>query len=173
MCREYQGRTVHLVDTAGIRKAGQRDSSSPLEYLSVQSAMKAIKRAHVVVLVLDGKEHLTQQDLSVAYSALEEGRGIMLAINKCDVMMDTDVAIQQLREWCATKLSPVGHVPIVAISAKTGLNVEYILPAALHCFDNWRTRISTSLLNDWLAAVYRRHPPPRHKVRLNSISRGS
>ena len=101
---------MHLVDTAGIRRAGKRDSSNALEYLSVQSAMKAIKRAHVVCLVLDGKEHLTQQDLAIAYSALEEGRGLVLAVNKCDVMMDTDIAIEQLREWCKTRLAGVRTV---------------------------------------------------------------
>ena len=69
--------------------------------------MKAVKRAHVVVLVMDGKEHLTQQDLSIAHSALKEGRGLILAINKCDVMMDTDIAIEQLREWCKSRLPSV------------------------------------------------------------------
>ena len=100
---EFQGRTVHLVDTAGIRRAGKRDTKNPLEYLSVQSAKKSIERAHVVVLVLDGKEHLTAQDLSIAYFALEEGRALVLAINKADVMMNTDVAIEQLREWCKSR----------------------------------------------------------------------
>ncbi|HJN22365.1 MAG TPA: ribosome biogenesis GTPase Der [Rhodospirillales bacterium] len=167
----FQGRDFRLVDTAGLRrksKIGQK-----LEGLSASDALRAIRFAQVVVLVIDGEVGMDKQDLTIARLVADEGRGLILAINKWDLVKDRKAASRRLRDRLETSLAQARGVPLLTLSALTGGGVEKLLPKVLAVFDLWNRRVATGELNRWLAEIGRRHPPPMSKgrrVRLRYIT---
>jgi len=164
---EFEGRAIRLVDTAGMRKKSR--VSSKLEGLSVEDGLRAIRFAQVVVLVLDGSlteldpdggKILEKQDLNIARQVAEEGRALVIAINKWDRVRDRKQALEGVRERLQKSLPQVWGVPMVTFSALEGFGVERLLPAVLATYDIWNRRIGTSALNRWLADALERHPPP-------------
>ena len=158
---EWAGRTVRLVDTAGIKRRGKVASGPAAERYATLRALKAVSRADVAVLVLDATEGLTAQDAHVAGYALEEGIGLVVAINKWDLVEDKthttfDEYVAQLRSDAPF----LSFAPIVSISAKTHQRVERVIEAALEISAQRRVRIPTAALNAWLREVTQRRPPP-------------
>ena len=158
---EWAGRVVRLVDTAGIKRRGKVASGPAAERYATLRALKAVSRADVAVLVLDASEGLTAQDAHVAGYALEEGIGLVVAINKWDLVEDKtqstfDEYVTELRRD-APYLS---FAPIVSISAKTHQRVERVIEAALEIAAERRRRVPTAALNAWLREVTQRRPPP-------------
>jgi GTPase len=158
---EWAGRVVRLVDTAGIKRRGKVASGPAAERYATLRALKAVSRADVAVLVLDATEGLTSQDAHVAGYALEEGIGLVVAINKWDLVEDKtqstfDEYVGELRRD-APYLS---FAPIVSISAKTHQRVERVIEAALEIAAERRRRVPTAALNAWLREVTQRRPPP-------------
>ena len=154
----YQGRDIKLVDTAGLRRRAQISDS--LEKLSVGNTLESIRMAEVVVLVLAADQILDQQDLTIARLVVEEGRALVIAINKWDIVDDPQAALQRLSDRLETSLPQVRGLPTITLSAMTGKGVEKMLDAVVQTHKTWNKRISTSKLNRWLEEALEQHPPP-------------
>lgn len=155
---EHRGRRIRLVDTAGLRK--RANIEDPVEKLSVSNTLEAIRLAEVVVLVLDSAAILDKQDLTIARMVVEEGRSLVLAINKWDVVENPQEALQRLKDRMETSLPMVRGVPTVTISALSGRGIDRLMDAVQDIHKLWNKRISTSQLNRWLEEVVSHHPPP-------------
>ncbi len=152
---------VVLIDTAGIRRRGKVASGPAAERYSTLRALHALSRADVAVLVIDAVEGLTAQDAHVAGYVVEEGKGLVIAVNKWDLVADkTDRTFDQYTEWIRNEVPFLDFAPIVSISAKTGQRVGRVLEAAIDIWGERRKRISTGELNRVLAAATDRTPPP-------------
>ena len=154
----YAGRTIRLVDTAGLRRRANVTDS--LERLSTGNTIEAIRMAHVVVLVLDANAILDKQDLTIARLALEEGRALVIAVNKWDAVDNRGEAIKRLQDRLESSLSQVRGVPTVTLSALAGQGTNKLMEAVIDIYDRWNQRVPTSQLNRWLAEMTERHPPP-------------
>lgn len=165
----HRGRAVKLVDTAGLRKKAQ--ISDAIEKLSVGNTIESIRRAEVVVLVMDAAAILDKQDLTIARLVIDEGRALVLAINKWDVVDDPQAALRRLRDRLETSLPQAKGVATVTLSALTGKGVDRVMDAVLDAWTVWNRRIPTAQLNRWLEEMIERHPPPalpggrRYKIR--------
>ncbi len=152
---------VILIDTAGIRRRGKVASGPAAERYSTLRALSALSRADVAVLVIDAVEGLTSQDAHVAGYAVEEGKGLVVAVNKWDLVADkTDRTFDQYTEWIRNEVPFLDFAPIVSISAKTGPRVGRVLELAVDIWAERRRRISTGELNRVLMAATERTPPP-------------
>ncbi|MEQ9334924.1 ribosome biogenesis GTPase Der [Thalassobaculum sp.] len=160
---QYRGRPIKLVDTAGLRRRAR--VSEKLERLSTADTRRAVKYAHVVLLVLDAEMMLEKQDLTIARMALEEGRALVIAANKWDTIRDKNGASRMLRDRLDTSLTQVRGVPWVPVSAVRGSNLDKLLDAVLETYDRWNTRVPTARLNRWLEGMLEAHPTPLAKGR--------
>lgn len=155
---EHKGRRIRLVDTAGLRKRANIDD--PVEKLSVSNTLEAIRMAEVVVLVMDSAAILDKQDLTIARMVIEEGRALVIAVNKWDVVDNPDVAMSRLRDRLETSMPQVRGVPCVTMSALAGKGLVKLMDAVIEQHKTWNRRISTAKLNQWLEEVVSHHPPP-------------
>ncbi|MEX2455539.1 MAG: ribosome biogenesis GTPase Der [Rhodospirillaceae bacterium] len=160
---EWQGRPVKLIDTAGLRRKARVDQK--VEKLSVGDTLEAIRFAHVVVLVIDANQMPEKQDLIIANHVIEEGRAVVIAVNKWDSVEDGQAAMRRLTDRLEISLPQIRGVPIVTLSALTGRGVDRLLPAVFRIYDIWNRRVSTGPLNRWLQDAVDRHPPPIFKGR--------
>ena len=158
---EWGRSEVVLIDTAGIRRRGKVAGGAAAERYSTLRALHALSRADVAVLVVDAVEGLTSQDAHVAGYVVEEGKGLVIAINKWDLVEDkTDKTFDQYVEWIRNEVPFLDFAPILSISAKTGQRVGRVLEAAIDIWGERRKRISTGELNRVLMAATERTPPP-------------
>ncbi|NFV80232.1 ribosome biogenesis GTPase Der [Magnetospirillum aberrantis] len=155
---EHKERRIRLVDTAGLRKRANIDD--PVEKLSVSNTLEAIRMAEVVVLVMDAAAILDKQDLTIARMVIEEGRALVIAINKWDVVEKPDEAMARLRDRLETSMPQVRGVPCVTMSALAGKGLGKLMDAVIEQHKTWNRRISTAKLNQWLEEVVAHHPPP-------------
>ncbi|BAE50148.1 ribosome biogenesis GTPase Der [Paramagnetospirillum magneticum] len=166
---EHRGRRMKLVDTAGLRKKAQIYDA--IEKLSVGNTIETIRMSEVVVLVMDAAAILDKQDLTIARLVVEEGRALVLAINKWDVVDDPQTALKRLKDRLETSLPQARGVATVTLSALTGRGIEKLMDAVLDTWTKWNRRIPTAQLNRWLEDMIERHPPPalpggrRYKIR--------
>lgn len=168
---QYEGREVRLVDTAGMRKRGKIDEK--LEILSVQDSRRAVQYAEVAVLVLDSNAILEKQDLTLARQVVEEGRALLIVVNKWDVAEDRKASLRRLNDKLETSLPQVRGVPVITCSAKTGKGLDKLMPAVFRLHEQWNRRVSTSKLNQWLSEMTEAHPPPvaaGRRLRLRYIT---
>jgi GTPase len=154
----WQDRIVELVDTAGLRRKAR--VWGRLEKMSTSATLQALKFAEVVVLVVDATMQLERQDLTIARLVVQEGRALVLALNKWDLVDDPNATMAGIRDTLAVQLADVRGVPCVALSALTGRGVEKLLPAVVAAHGRWDRRVPTGALNRWLATMLERHPPP-------------
>ena len=152
-----------FVDTAGLRRKAK--ISEKVERLSVGDALEAVRLAHVVALVLDANRMPHRQDMIIARRAIDEGRAIVIAVNKWDVVDDRRAALRLLRNRMERSLPQIRVAPVVAFSALTGKGVDRLLPKAVAAHEVWSRRIATGPLNRWLADIVDRHPPPLYRGR--------
>ena len=151
-------RAVRLIDTAGMRKKAR--VVEKLEKLAVADARHAVDFAEVVVLLLDATLGLEHQDLKIAAMALEEGRALIVAINKWDVAENASALFNGIRAALDEGLAQVRGVPLVAVSAATGKGLDDMLRAAFEVRDAWSRRVSTGQLNRWFDRALAANPPP-------------
>jgi GTP-binding protein len=152
---------VVLIDTAGIRRRGKVASGAAAERYSTMRALTALSRSDVAVLVIDAVEGLTAQDAHVAGYAVEEGKGLVVAVNKWDLVEDkTDRTFDQYIEWIRRDAPFLDFAPIVSISAKTGQRVGRVLELAVDIWAERRKRVPTGELNRMLMTATERTPPP-------------
>jgi GTP-binding protein len=168
---EFKGRPIRLIDTAGLRRRAR--ISGKLEKLSGSDAMRAVRYAQVVVLLLDAEAPLEKQDLTIARQVVDEGRALVVAANKWDLIRDTKTALRNLNERLADSLPQVRGVPVVTISALEGRNLDKLLRTVMRIYDVWNRRVPTAKLNEWLAFMTDAHPPPLaagRRVRLRYMT---
>ena len=159
----YEGRAIKLVDTAGLRKKARVQKK--LEKLSVADSLRVIRMAEVVVLMVDAEETFEKQDLTIAAHVIEEGRALVIAVNKWDTVKDRQGTLKLIRDRLSISLPQVRGVPVITLSALSGRGVEKLIPAVLEVYELWNTRISTARLNRWLEIMLEQHPPPMAKGR--------
>ena len=160
---EHDGRNreVRLIDTAGMRKRARVQDK--LEKLSVADALHSIDFAEVVVLLLDSTKGLELQDLKIADRVLEEGRALVIALNKWDVAEDGSKLYQGVRAALEEGLAQVKGVPLLTLSGATGKGIDTLLQVAFETRDAWSKRITTGQLNRWLERALEANPPPAPK----------
>ncbi|MBA4044275.1 MAG: ribosome biogenesis GTPase Der [Erythrobacter sp.] len=151
-------REIRLIDTAGMRK--KKNVTEKLEKLSVADARRAVDFAEVVVLLLDATQGLEHQDLKIASLVLEEGRALIIAINKWDVAEGASSLFNGIRGALDDGLAQVRGLPLFAVSAKTGKGLDQMLAGAFEIRDAWSKRVSTAALNRWFDDALEANPPP-------------
>ncbi|HSK39974.1 MAG TPA: ribosome biogenesis GTPase Der [Arenibaculum sp.] len=154
----HRGLPIRLVDTAGLRRKARVDEK--LEKLAVADALRVIRLAHVVVLVVDAAAILDRQDLTIARLVIEEGRALVIAVNKWDIVENRAQALRQIEDKLQAQLPQVRGLPVVTISALEGRKLDKLLDAVFSAYEVWNKRISTSRLNRWLPHMLEQHPPP-------------
>ncbi len=164
---EFEDRKFKLVDTAGMRKTSK--VTDQIERLSVEDALRAIRLAQVVVLMIDGNQILDKQDLQIAEHIINEGRALVIAINKWDTVKDKDEAHEIIEDKLANSLAQIKDVPVVTLSALHAKNVKGVLKAALKTHKVWNKRIKTAGLNRWLARMESQNPAPLVAGRTNRL----
>ncbi|MGB1027961.1 MAG: ribosome biogenesis GTPase Der, partial [Rhodospirillaceae bacterium] len=163
---EWRGRRIRLVDTAGLRRKARIEKE--LEKLSAADTLDAIRLAEVCILLLDAEMPLEKQELAIARHVIEEGRALVIGINKWDLCKNRKEALKFLTEKIETSLPQVRGIPAVTLSALTGQGLDDLMEAVQEIHEIWNMRISTSKLNRWLEEMVSRHPPPigKHGRRL-------
>jgi GTPase len=154
----WRGRPVRLVDTAGMRRRVR--VAERLERLSVADTLRAVRFAETVILVLDALQPLERQDLTIANLVAEEGRALVLAASKWDLVGDPKAALTALCERLAEALPQLAGIGLVPVSGLTGRGLEALMKAAFAADAVWNRRVPTAALNRWLAAMQEHHPPP-------------
>ncbi len=149
---------VRLIDTAGMRKRAKVQEK--LERLSVQDAKRAIDFAEVVVLLLDATKGLELQDLKIADQTLQEGRALMIVVNKWDVAEDASYLFNGIRAALDEGLAQVKGVPLLTVSAVTGKGIDTMISAAFEIRRTWSKRVATGVLNRWFERAVENNPPP-------------
>jgi GTP-binding protein len=170
----WKGQRIKLWDTAGIRKKARVHDK--LEKLSVADALRAVKFAEVVVLLIDATQPLEKQDLQLASLVAREGRAMVIAINKWDLVEDKN-AVRKDIELEVTRLLPqVSGIAVVTMSGLSGRGVDKLMPAVLETYKLWNMRLPTPRLNEWLEVQTQRHPPPApggRRIRLRYITQAN
>ena len=167
----WHDRAFRLYDTAGIRRRSRVEEK--LEKLSVADALNAVRFAEVVVVLLDVENAFEEQDQRIADLVEQEGRAIVIAVNKWDLKEKTAGAIGKLRGQADEKLTQLKGVPLVAVSGLTGEGLDRLMQAIVDAYEVWNKRIPTSALNRWFEHAISAHPPPAvsgRSLRLNYIT---
>lgn len=168
---EWKGWTINLVDTAGLRK--QARVSGAIEKMSVESTMYAANMAQVVILVLNADGVLDKQDLTIARKVLDEGRALVIAVNKWDIA-DKKEALQKLNDKLETSLTQAEGVPTVTISALRKKGLDKLFSAVIKVYQRWNVRIPTAPLNKWFRDVQEMNPAPlgknKRRIKLRYIT---
>jgi len=159
----FDGRAIRLIDTAGLRRKAR--IKKKLEELSVGDTLHSIRFAEVVVLVLDATLGLEKQDLSIARLVVEEGRALVLAVNKWDAIKEVKAVLSQIEDRLQTSLPQVKGIPVITFSALNGRGLDKLLPAVILVHEIWNRRIETGAINRWLEGMIESHPPPVVKGR--------
>lgn len=155
---DWKGRRIKMFDTAGLRRKSRVQEK--LEKLSVADALRAIRFAEVVVIVLEADISFEKQDLQIADLVVREGRAPVIVFNKWDMVEDRQEALADLREKTERLLPQARGIRAVPISGLTGTGLDAMMQAVIDTHKNWNRRISTAKLNRWLAAMQVQHPPP-------------
>ena len=168
---EWEGHKINLVDTAGLRKHARVESD--VEKMSAANTKHAAFMAQVVILVLDADAVLDKQDLTIARQILDEGRALVIAVNKWDIANRSE-ALQRLNDKLQTSLNQAEGVPTVTISALKKEGLDKLMRAVFKVYERWNTRIPTAPLNQWFADMIDRYPPPlgknKRRIKLRYIT---
>jgi GTPase len=154
----YNQKRYVLIDTAGIRRKGK--TSQALEKFSVIQSLKAMDRAHVVVVVIDAAEGVTDQDLTVAGYAYERGRAVILAVNKWDLVPKNNQTMGQYLEKLRLSFKFLPFAPVLFLSALTGQRVAKVMAEVETVAAEFNKRVPTPALNNMLVEAVKSHQPP-------------
>ena len=154
----FEGRPLQLFDTAGLRRKMRVEGKA--EELSVGDTLKAIRFAEAVVVVLDAEAPFEKQDLQIIDLIVQEGRALVIAVNKWDLMEEPQRRLAELREKCERLLPQIKGVPLVPVSALSGKGLNRVMRAVLDADSLWNRRLPTRRLNEWLQEAVEAHPPP-------------
>ncbi len=168
---EWKGRTFRVFDTAGLRRRSRIDEK--LEKLSVADALRAVRFAEVVVLMMDSQNRFEEQDLRIADLIEREGRALVIAVNKWDLVDARGGQISALRRDADHWLPQVTGAPVVAVSGLMGEGIDRLMQAIVEAYAVWNKRVSTSALNRWFEQAVAANPPPAvsgRRLKLNYIT---
>ena len=154
----WNGVPVRICDTAGMRKKAKVQDR--LEKMSVGDGLRAVQFAEVVVMLLDSAIPFEQQDLRIADYAAREGRAVVFAANKWDLESGKRQKLIELKEALDRLLPQLHGASLVTVSARTGSGLDRLQEAVLGAYRTWNRRVATAQLNQWLAGMVERHPPP-------------
>jgi GTPase len=171
---QWEGCPLRLFDTAGLRRKMRVEGRA--EELSVGDALKAIRFAEVVVLLLDAEHPFEKQDLQIADLIAEEGRALVIAVNKWDLVRDREKRLGELREQCTRLLPQVKGVALVPVSALGGKGLDRVMQAVITADELWNRRLPTHALNQWLQGAVDAHSPPAvsgRRVKLRYITQAN
>ncbi|NJO54800.1 MAG: ribosome biogenesis GTPase Der, partial [Bacteroidales bacterium] len=154
----FNGRAFQVWDTAGLRRRARVEDK--LEKLSVADALRAVRFAEVVVVLMDATKPFEEQDTRIADLAEREGRAVVIGFTKWDLVSAKAGAIKRLREDTDHALPQIRGVPIAAVSALQGQGLDRLMDAVVAAYEVWNRRVSTARINRWLEAVLEHHPPP-------------
>lgn len=154
----YKGRPIRLIDTAGLRRKVRITELA--EKLSASDAVRTIRFAEVVVLLIDAEHAFEKQDLTIGSMVVDEGRALVVAVNKWDLVQDKPAALKELKETIGHSLAQVPGVTLVTISARGEKGLDQLMAAIVKTYELWNRRISTPNLNRWLQEAMSRHAPP-------------
>jgi len=163
----WKDQNIQLIDTAGMRKKSK--VIDKIEKLSIESTIDAVKYAQIVILVLDCNEALSRQDLAIAGHIIEEGRVLVIAANKWDIVVNKDEVRIALRKKLNMALSQLKGVSLVEISALNKKGIDNLMEEAMMTYKKWNIKISTSKLNKWLNIIQQINPPPLKSGRVIKI----
>ena len=155
---QWRGRPIKLFDTAGLRKRPRVEDK--LEKLSVADALRAVRFAEVVVILLDATIPFEKQDLSIVDLVEQEGRALVIGVNKWDLVADQPGLLKDLKEKATRLLPQVRGAPVVPLSGLAGSGIDPLMKAILQVYETWNRRISTAKLNQWLGEATGANPPP-------------
>lgn len=164
---EYNGHKFRLVDTAGMRRKSKVQDA--IEKMSVEDSLRAIRLAQIVILVIDAGQPLEKQDIQIAEHIINEGRAMVVAVNKWDAVKDRAEILKELEYKFDTSLAQLKQIPFQTISAANGRNIDRLLDLALKTYECWNKRIKTAGLNRWLARVESQNPAPLVSGRRNRL----
>ncbi len=170
----WDGRALLLFDTAGLRRKMRVEGRA--EELSVGDALKAIRFAEIVVLLLDVEQPFEKQDLQIAELIAEEGRALVIAVNKWDLVREPEKRLSALRETCLRLLPQVKGVALVPVSAMAGTGLDRLMRSILAADELWNRRLPTHTLNEWLRAAVEAHAPPAvsgRRIKLRYITQAN
>jgi len=170
----WKDRRIKLFDTAGLRRKAR--ISEHAEKLAASDSLRAIRFAEVVVLLIDAGHPFEQQDLVIGNRIVEEGRALVIAVNKWDAVEDKQKALKDIRETADEKFADASGVAVVPVSALSGRGVDKVMEAVLSAYDVWNKRVSTAALNRWLQEALDRHTPPAssgRRIRIRYVTQPS
>jgi GTP-binding protein len=155
---EWDGQPLRLFDTAGLRRKMRVEGKA--EELSVGDALRAIRFAEAVVVLLDVEQPFEKQDLQIVDLIVQEGRALVIAINKWDLVREKQKRLEELRETCERLLPQIKGLALVPVSGLTGKGLDRLMRAVFEAYELWNRRIPTRALNKWLHDAVEAHPPP-------------
>jgi GTPase len=164
---QWGDRAVRLFDTAGLRRKAR--ISEKAEKLSASDAIRAIRFAEVVIVLIDAQNPLELQDLTIADMVEQEGRALVLAINKWDLVAEKQKVLKEVRDKLEYRLAQLPGVPLVTLSALAEQGLDKLKDAVFAGYERWNRRVPTSALNRWLAEALERHTPPATRGRRIKI----
>jgi GTP-binding protein len=167
----WRGRPLRIVDTAGLRKRAKVEGK--LERLSTADTRRAIDYAEVVVLLLDATRGLESQDLRIASQVIEEGRALIVALNKWDVAENASSLFNGVKAALAEGLAQLKDVPLLTVSATTGKGIDTLIEVAFDLREAWSRRVPTGELNRWFEQAIETNPPPAprgQRIKLRYIT---
>jgi GTPase len=167
----WKDRAFRVFDTAGLRRRSRIEEK--LEKLSVADALRAVRFAEVVVLMMDAQNRFEEQDLRIADLVEREGRALVIAVNKWDLVDNKPGQVSALRADADHWLPQVAGVPIVAVSGLMGEGIDRLMQAVVDAYAIWNKRVSTSALNRWFEQAIAANPPPAvsgRRLKLNYIT---
>ncbi len=168
---KWKDRPVRLVDTAGLRRRAKVEDK--LERLSAADTKRTIDFAEVVVLLLDATRGLESQDLRIANQVIEEGRALIIAVNKWDVAENASALFNGIKAALAEGLAQLKDVPLLTVSARTGKGIDTVLDVAFDLREQWARRVPTGELNRWFEDAVEANPPPAprgQRIKLRYIT---
>lgn len=158
---KYEGQEFVIIDTAGMRKKGKVYEST--EKYSVLRALKAIDRSDVVLVVIDGEAGIIEQDMKIAGYAHDAGRGIVIVVNKWDMVEKDERTMKEFEQKIRDHFKFLDYAPVVFLSAKTKKRIHTLMPKILLASENHARRVETSVLNDVVMDAVAMNPTPTQK----------
>ena len=164
---EYNDQKFRLVDTAGLRKKARIDNK--IEEFAVEDTMRAIRLSQIVVVMIDATKLFEKQDLQIAAHVIEEGRCLVIALNKWDLVEDKRAVLEEIQYQMSVSLAQIRNIPMVAMSALRETNLDLLMKTVMDAYGIWNKRVSTGKLNRWLEQKISQTPPPMVNGRPNRM----
>lgn len=163
----WGGRKFRLVDTAGLRKKARVNNK--IEEMAAADTMRAIRLSQIVIVMIDAQKLFEKQDLQIAAHVIDEGRSLVIGVNKWDMIEDKAGVLDELKYQLETSLAQVRDIPFIPMSALRETGLDNLMKAAIRSYEIWNKRVNTGKLNRWLSNRVSAYPPPLVSGRPNKM----